>query len=496
MPGKQETGKKRSNRINFRLTAALIVVITAVTLPLSGCITAKPRTSLPIQPPESFSLRGQAPPDQKWWLDFGDDSLSELIQTALTDNFDLLRTRDRILEVEAQAKQAGAFLRPSADVSGNATTSRDYQTNSTTNNFFLGLAASYEVDLWGRLRATRNATLAELGAAEADYATAALTLAAEVAVSWFELVENRQQIELLKKQQETNSKVLEVITAQFRTGKAGVADVLQQRQLVESNRGILAELRAAGRLLKHQLLVLLAQPPASTLPATEQLPSLPQLPDSGIPLELLGRRPDVNSSYLKLQAADSRVASAIADRFPQLGISAGLSTSGDRTKDLFSDWFTNLGANLFGPLIDGGIRKAEVDRRKAIARQRYYGYGQTLLNALVEVEDSLVREKELQSVLKSLRTQLQLAAETIDHVGTRYRQGAEDYQRVLLALLSHQNLQRDILNNHKRLVNNRVALYRALSGGITTDSSQPQQSGVTTPADTMIQSTFQNGNTQ
>lgn len=412
--------------------------------------------------------------------------MNYLVQTALTDNFTLLAARDRIFESKALARQAGAPLSPTLDGSAEVNTARNYQTDRTTDNFSLRLAASYEIDLWGRLRSTEDAALAELAATTADYDIAALTLAAEVTLTWFELVENSLQRTLLKKQQQTNRKVLEVITAQFRSGKSAIADVLQQRQLVEANNGALAELRSAGRILEHRLSILLARPPNSSLPEINSLPDLPELPDSGVPIELLLRRPDINKSFQQLQAADFRVATAVADRYPKLSITAGLTTSGNRAGDLFNNWFSNLGANLFGPLIDGGRRKAEIDRIRSKARQQYYNYGQDVVEALAEVEDGLTRERELQIVLTSLETQLKLAAETIDHVGTRYRQGAEDYQRVLLALLSHQNLQREILRSRKQIINNRVSIYRAISGQLDTTDAEAANEKQRDRADTKI----------
>jgi len=174
-----------------------------------------------------------------------------------------------------------------------------------------------------------------------------------------------------------------------------------------------------------------------------------------------------------LRAADYRVAKAVADRLPQLSISAELSTSGVRSGDLFNNWLSTLGANLFGPLIDGGRRRAVVTQAESVAQQRFYTHGQTILAAISEVEDNLVREKEQQIVLTSLKTQLQYATETIDHVANRYRQGVVDYQRVLLALLSQQGLQRDILAGNRQLIHFRISLYRALSGRISLQQTMP-----------------------
>jgi outer membrane protein TolC len=165
----------------------------------------------------------------------------------------------------------------------------------------------------------------------------------------------------------------------------------------------------------------------------------------------------VKSGYLEVLAADRRVAAAIADRYPRLSISADINTSGS-AEDLFSNWFFSLAANLVGPIIDGGSRRAEVDRTTAVARESIYSFG--------EVEDALKQEREQQKLLASLAIQLDLATKTVDNVRNRYKQGAENYQRVLTALLSQQTLQRDVLRARQQLVSFRISLYRALGGPI------------------------------
>lgn len=455
-----------SSHFDFSRLATRGIVILLLSL-LYGCIPITERSMTPLDLPANFSMQGEVPPHARWWLDLQDPSLTLLIDQAINDNFSLHIAKERIEEARAIAKQAGASLLPTLDGLGAATSFRNFDTNTTTENYSLGLAASYEIDLWGRLRSLRDAAVLETIATEADYHTAAISLAAEVANSWYQLVETDLQLKLLTQQKETNSKVLELISAQFRAGKVGIADVLQQRQLVESNIGSLAGLGGDIRVLEHELAILLGLTPGDTeLPQRVQLPTLPPLPATGIPLDVLSERPDIESSFLRLQEADKLVAAAVADRLPRLSISGDLSTSGERSRDLFSNWFSTLGANLFGPLFDGGRRKAEVARNESIAKQQFYNHGQTILDAIGEVENSLVREKEQQVTLASLKTQLQYATETIQHVGNRYRQGAEDYQRVLLSLLSQQGLQRNILTSRRRLINFRIGLYRALSGRV------------------------------
>lgn len=436
---------------------------------LAGCSPATHRPLAPFDMPETFSQQGARTLAADWWSDFHDPRLSRLIDQALRNNFTLQIARDRLLEAQAVARQTGALLQPTLDARGSTTSVGNTATDSTRSTFLLGLAASYELDLWGGLRSRQEAATLETQATEADFHIASITLAAEVARIWFLMAETTAQLALLDEQKSTNGKILELITVQFRSGRVQIADVLQQRQLIESNNGDVAGFQADLRILQHQLAILLGSAPGTTaLPSVTELPDLPPLPDLGIPLDLLVERPDIRSRYMSLLAADQLVAAAVTDRLPRLSISADLATSGERSRDLFSNWLSTLAANLFAPLLDGGLRQAEVERNQAVARQQLSRYGQTVLAAIGEVEDSLVFEKGRLSLLKSLEIRRKLAEETIEHVGTRYRQGAEDYQRVLLALLSHQGLQRSILSTRRQLIDNRILLYRALSGRLPT----------------------------
>jgi outer membrane protein TolC len=202
------------------------------------------------------------------------------------------------------------------------------------------------------------------------------------------------------------------------------------------------------------------------IPAEPTLIDLPPLPATGVPLDLLTTRPDIRSRYLSLLAADKRVAAAVADQYPRIAISADINTSGSSTQDLFDNWLASLAANLVGPIIDGGKRQAEVDRTTSISREKLLSYGDSLLNALGEVEDALVQENEQRLLIKSLEIQLDLANRSLLSIRDRYKQGAEDYQRVLIALLSQQGLQRSLVTANRQLIGFRIDLYRALGGHV------------------------------
>lgn len=455
----------------------LLLILTAV---LEGCITEPVPQESPLILPEQFSMAGQEPVATQWWTVFNDPGLNGLVKQALGGNFSLLAARQRIDQARAAARKAGASLRPELDLEGGADTNHNYSKNSSSNSFFLGVAASYEIDLWGRLEASRTALEYEARATASDFQVAALTIAGEMATTWFTLVESEQQVKLLTRQRELNNNILELLSIRFRSGTSPFADILQQRQLVERNDSELASLRADIEQLHRQLILLLGSLNPAIPDRPEILPEIPQLPATGIVVTRLTKRPDVKAALLRLKSSNATVAAAVADRLPRISISAEFSSQASSPGDLFSNWFSNLGANLLGPLLDGGKRKAEQERVEAITRRLWYSYGQTMLEAINEVEEILIREQELLRLGHSLSRQLEIAAQTIEQAGNRYRQGSEDYQRVLTSLLNHQSLQRQVLNNQRKLLENRTGLYRALSGPLPDMGITPAK----LPADT------------
>ena len=212
--------------------------------------------------------------------------------------------------------------------------------------------------------------------------------------------------------------------------------------------------------------ILVGIPPGQLQPPpVTDLIQLPSLPATGIPAALVQSRPDVRSAWYGVLSADQSTAVAVADRFPRLSFAAGISTGGEHADQLFDNWLASLAANLAAPLVDGGLRKAEVDRSRAVTEERLHAYGQTVLEALGEVEDALAREARQHEYLLSLKRQLALAQSVIDRVRDHYLNGAENYQRVLDALLTYQQLQRNYLNGQRVLIQYRIDLCRALGGG-------------------------------
>lgn len=447
---------------------------------LSACSLATQEIETPLDVPAQFSDPGSSPLPDRWWLSFEDSVLNGLIDQALANNFSLKTAWDRLNQVEALARKAGADLFPSLDAEADTSRNRLREDGGTndSNGYGLGLAAGYELDLWGRIRSSRDAAVWDAKASMEDLRSAALSLSAQVSGTWYQLVEQYGQLNVLEAQIVINGQILDLVTLQFRTGQVGIADMLQQRQLVESNRGEKTQVMARIKIFRHQLAILLGTSPGqSTIPQISALPDLPLMPHTGLPAELIRRRPDIRSAYYSIQSADSDLAAAAAERFPRLSLTAQVDFSAGHTRDLFNNWLATLAANLVSPIVDGGLRKAEVDRNRAVASEKLHTYGQTILDALGEVEDALVKEHRQRDLIASLNIQLKLAGQVIERIRDRYMQGTVDYQRVLDALLSQQELQRSLLTAQRDLVQYRIDLCRSLAGGWEVASPEPDPPG-------------------
>ncbi|PIE59916.1 MAG: hypothetical protein CSA32_01645 [Desulfobulbus propionicus] len=447
----------------------LLVLFFCVAVIAAGCSVKTTPVKVPVTLPSAFSQSGTVQFNQKWWLDFEDPTLNRLIEQALNDNFSLQSSWDRLSQARATLRKSRSSFFPS--VSGEVEiTEKSYKSDgstTTSDELTIGLSAQYEIDLWGRIRSSAEAARLDMEATAADLDAAAITLAAEVATTWFTLIEQSNEIVLLDAQIEANRKALEVISTRFKTGQVPLADVLQQEQLVESKKGEQASLVAKQKQSEHALAILVGKTPGSLNIAErpEQLATLSPLPDIGIPAQTILSRPDIRSALRGVEAANKRVAAAVADRFPSLQLTGTLNTTGNYIDNLFRDYLASLAAGLVGPIIDGGKRKAEVERTRAAASEQLNNYGQVVLAAIGELEDALIAEQQQYIYLESLQRQLDLSTRTVDQVRLRYLKGVENYERVLTAINSMQSLEQTMLKARRALLLNRIQLCKAMGSG-------------------------------
>lgn len=455
--------------------------VLAICLPLlSACASQTLPPDLPQKSlglPDQFRASGTAATDVRWWRSFDDPELDRLVQLALHGSPGLQATLWRLEQAAAAARGARSGFWPRVTAGLENTEQRrssdsgfDFSGGENEGNSWSGrLAASYEVDLWGRVRAGARAAEAGRLAQEQNLQTAALSLAAEVSVAWLQLREQWGQRELLTQQLETNRKTLRVLELRFGRGVSSAADVLQQRQLVQQSEQELQTTEQDIEFTKVQLAALLGINTSrleAVLQREQGLPQMPALPDTGVPSQLLLRRPDVQQAQRVLLQNYYLADQSWADRLPVVSLSAVASGGGNALSDIVNDWLLTLTASIEGVLFDGGQLASAQQQQDAAAQEQWANYRAIVINALAEVEQALIQEKSVRERLGHLRERARLADEIVVRQRRSYTRGAVDFLNVLTATNNQQSLQRQILTARRELMENRVTLYRALSGGL------------------------------
>lgn len=446
-----------------------LVVLLGVLL--AGCSLQRPtQVALPAAP-QHYLEQPQAAahlPPAKWWAEFHDPQLDELMDALFAGNLQLDQGFARLQQAAAAARSAGAGRLPSLNLGGKA--ERAMQPglfgNVEGTNYQGSLAASFELDLWGKLKNRQQAALQQQQASLHDLQTLYLGLSAQLADLYYQAVEQRSQLKLTDATIASFRDTLQRVDSRYRQGLVPAVDLYQARQSLASAAASrpLFENRLAAT--EHALAVLLGRyPDRSSAGRLAELPQLEEAYPTGLPGALLQRRPDVAASFARLRAADAEVAVALADRLPSLSLTGSIGyLSQEAAYGALKGDFWSLAGQLAAPLVDGGRRRAEVDRSKALLAERVAGYRQTVLGAYREVEDALAanrtgeeRVARLEQTEQATRASLRLALQ-------RYLHGVGDYLPVLTAQRSHFQAQSDLLSARRQLISDRISLARALGG--------------------------------
>lgn len=437
---------------------------------LSSCAIFAPeeRADLNTNLPEQFSLYSEAlDTSNRWWERFQSEELNALIEEALTNSPSIQQAWARLAQAEAIAVQAGAARYPSLGYDASASGTRSSATDTTLETYSLGLNASYEVDLWGRIKSQTEAAALDREASREQLNTAAITLASQTALSWTGILAQRLQTEVIHNQLNANEISLELIELRFRNALATALDVYQQRQTVAGTAARIPLVELREKLLLNELTALVGRADFQSLNILEKrLPHVGTLPPFGIPADVLANRPDVRQAGLRLQSADWHVSAARADRLPSIRLtaSAKYGESNIDVADIFDNWLANLAGSVTGPIFDGGRRKAEVERTRAVVDERLAAYRETVINAIKEVEDALISERKQADYIALLDKRLEAARRSYEEAINRYRNGLIEYTTVLIQLTPLQSLERDRVEAQFNFLRYRINLYRAIGG--------------------------------
>lgn len=441
---------------------------------LNACSPKLKNYEPPVEQPENFSYSGSEVVSEEWWKEFNDPKLNTLIDSALANNLNLATTWEQFQEAKAIRKRQSTFLLPDIEAQSRAAMSRPEPDFAGGENVQLGVSAAYELDLWGRIRASVQAEDFRMQASYFDYKAAAISLSAEIASTWYELVTATEQLQLVEEQIKTNEDIMKLIRARFGAGTIRAVDILRQEQLLKSTQDLRIIYETDVATLQNQLAILVGKPPQNfSETALDSLPQISQLPETGLPLELVRNRPDVQRQYALLMAADRDMAEAVRNKFPRLSLNLTAQVRSNNFQNLFNEWAYTLAGNLVAPLIYWGRLRAEVDRTEAVKNQQLYQYGQSVLTAFQEVEDALIREQKQKQRIEILAERLELAQKTNKQLQIEFINGLSEYLDVLLSLDQQQQLQRNMLQRKREKVQIRIDLYRALAGGFDTGRSPP-----------------------
>jgi len=421
----------------------------------------------------TFDQKSQKIQPDRWWTEFKSDELNNLIEKTLKGNLTLQESLARLKQTQALAQKNGAAKIPEVSIEGSAAVSnRDKPLteggDTKSELASLRLAASYEIDLWGKINASTKATELTASASASNLKAAEISITAESVLRYFELLNIRKKLDIIAEQIKTNKKIEELIELRFMNSQSTALDVLQQREIVARAETLPPPLLAREALLLNELAVLVGTIPGNELALNaRELPALPALPDAGIPGNLIERRPDVKAAKQRLLSAGYGVKAAKADRFPAIRLTASAGYSSTEISNIFDNWLTTIAGSILGPIIDGSRRKSEVTRTKAIVEERTAQYKAAILKAIRETEDALTLEMRQNEYLTALAKQSKATNQSYREAISRYQSGIENYIIVLIALRDKQDLELKNADAVHNAAIYRVRLYRALAGSIS-----------------------------
>ncbi|TCM07438.1 efflux transporter outer membrane subunit [Sphingomonas sp. PP-CC-3G-468] len=487
-----------------RLTALTALTMTA------GCTVGPnyrpPELPLPdvyagtrVQPIEQASQESVDP--AHWWRSYGDPKLEKLIEQALRDSPNIGIAASRIRQARARLTTARAAGLPRLDASGNVTR-LNFSENAGLaglagqfgggggatggaggsgtgggialpgdgiTTYGLGLDADWEIDLFGGARRGVEGARARIDASIWSRRDAAVTLAAEVAQTYFALRLDQAQARILEQEIARQGRALEIAGHVAQVGLTPQIDVTRQRGSITASQARLEPIRADIDLRVHGLGLLLGLAPAALagdLVVSRIEPAPPAVP-AGLPSDLLRRRPDIRAAERELAAATADIGVAVADLYPRFTLTGMAQLLSSSLSNLFTGdslQLTGSGTAMF-PILDFGRRRAEVGNRRETREQAYQTYRTTVLGALRDVEDALSRIASEQRRNGILRKAVVDREATVRSVEALYRTGFVAQDSLLNAQADVLSSREDVASSDNQLCFQTASLFKAIGGG-------------------------------
>jgi len=465
------------------------LVALAFGLALSACTVGPDYHRPDIDVPPAWRLgmtEAEAISNVAWWDQFQDAALSDLVRTALANNKDLKIATANIDEAFAQYGITRSAQFPQISLGASAARERvskniqQQQPGGTFNDFALNLSASFELDIWGKLRRATESARATLLASEQGRGAVVLTIVTTVADGYIQLRGLDRQLEIAQRTSQTLAEVARLQRIRFQGGAIPESDY---RQAESQYRDAVARVPELEREIARQenfLSVLLGRNPGPIARGRDidHLP-FPAVP-AGLPASLLERRPDIRQAEQQLVAANANIGVAKAAYFPDISLTGLLGLQSGQLSSLFSGpagaW--SFGAALLQPIFDGGRIAGQVAATEAQQREALYNYERSIISGFRDVEDALVDRAKYEQVRSEQARNVDELQRFRDLAELRYREGATIYLEVANAEQSLLNAELALVTAQSQYFQTYANLYKAMGGGWVEDAEALVPTGV------------------
>lgn len=454
-------------------------------------------SSMPVAYKELQGWRPAQPRDMadrgEWWTAYGDTLLDQLAAQVAVSNQTLIADEAAFRQNVAVVAEARAQLFPTLGATPTATRRRG-STGSlgsdtsgfggsgggrASNSYALEGTASWEIDLWGRVRRQVESDVATAQASAADLANARLSLQSQLVTDYMLLRAADELSALLQRTASDYRRAVQIAQNQYNAGTAARGDVISAQTQLAGAEASLINAGVQRAQLEHAIAVLAGHAPSElTIPPGRLPPSVPLVPP-GLPSTLLERRPDIASAERNVAAQNARIGVTLAAFYPQITLSGLLGLSGSTLGGLFSvaNNVWSLGASAAQTLFDGGARSAAVRQARAEYDQAVATYRQTVLTAFQGIEDQLSNTRILQQQLDAEQRAVDLARRSVAIALNQYRAGTQPYTTVITAQNTQLSDEQTLLTVRQNLLTSSVSLIVALGGGWS-DAALPRRAKI------------------
>jgi NodT family efflux transporter outer membrane factor (OMF) lipoprotein len=469
-----------TNRWRARRAGAIGVAA----LLLGGCTVGpkyvRPTADVPTDYKEAANFKTAQPSDAsakgKWWEVYGDPRLDALEEQVTVSNQSLKAAQAQFLEARAAVRTVRSGYFPTISVGASASGNRESQNRALASNTAIGnyadyqfppIDASWEPDVWGRVRREVEAARSEAQATDADLANIDLSLHAELALDYFQLRGLDSQKQLLDSTVQSYEKALQLTESRYKGGVASAVDVAQAQTQLETTRAQAADVEVDRASFEHAIAVLIGKPPYQFSQQDSPLANPPPAIPPGLPSDLLERRPDIAAAERRVQEANAQIGVARAAYFPVFAITGGGGFESQMIGNLLSgpSGFWSLAGSAAQLIFDGGQRRGISEEARASYDKSVDTYRQTTLTAFQEVEDNLSALRILEDEAKIQDAAVAAAEHSLELSNNRYKGGVASYLEVTTAQFAALGNERAAVDVLTRRMAASVLLIKALGGG-------------------------------